>query len=151
MKPNSAPLDRPLFPFLSAAKREQAEADLFLEAAVISSRVLKISVLAAAAALVGLVTLEVGTRFPHLRSPESLATLQPDPGPPPLRAGVDGAAESSPAAGTVPVSKTPDDAAKAAAQRDHLPAWSWSAKPRAGALATHRTRCRATGCQPTIP
>jgi hypothetical protein len=73
MTPDSYFADQPLPSFLSADKSKQQDVGTIWEAADMSSRVLKMSILAATAALIGLVALEV--EHPTIHFPKFTAPL----------------------------------------------------------------------------
>jgi len=86
MTPDGFFPNQPLPSFLSADKSKQQDAGTIWEAADMSSRALKMSILAATAALIGLVALEVGhptIRLPKFTAPSSAPSAErPDPGLP---------------------------------------------------------------------
>jgi hypothetical protein len=92
---------QPLPSFLSADKTEPQDVGILWEAAAISSRVVKMSILAASAALIGIVTLEVVhpvTRVPKFMAPLiDMAAGQRDASPstPRLRSGADAEVSAS--------------------------------------------------------
>jgi hypothetical protein len=73
MRPDGSVTDQPLPSFLSADKTKQHKVGITWEAAVVSSRTLKISILAAAAALIGIVALQVVYPVKHV--PKFMAPL----------------------------------------------------------------------------
>jgi hypothetical protein len=95
MTPDGFVTDQPLPSFLSADKTKLQDVGIIWDAAAISSRALQMSILAATAALIGLVALEVEhplTRFPKFTaSPSDMSTGQRDTSPstPPIRSSAD--------------------------------------------------------------
>jgi hypothetical protein len=88
MTPDGSFADQPLPSFLSADKSKQQDVGTIWEAADMSSRALKTSILTATAALIGLVALEVGSHpaihFPKFTAPSTDApTARQEPAPPP--------------------------------------------------------------------